>query len=324
MDETGQTINLPDFIAQWVDVGIFVVDRDMKIMLWNHFMARHSGRKAEDVVGRNLFECFRELPEAWLGKKLKSVFMLKNFAFTSWEQRPYLFRFPHNRPITEGGDFMFQNCTFLPVKNARGDVDSVCVTLFDATDVGLSQTLLKDALESLKESSNRDGLTGIYNRRYLEQYLSMEFDRANRYGGQFSFILFDFDHFKKINDTFGHLAGDEVLSCISRRVSAMLRTTDVLGRYGGEEFGVILSETCIEDARHFAERLRAVVSMELVSYKHLTIPVSVSIGLSQFEPGISSYEQLISNADVALYESKEMGRDRVTCFFPDGVSASGG
>jgi diguanylate cyclase (GGDEF)-like protein len=219
---------------------------------------------------------------------------------------------------------MFQNCTFLPVKNTRGDVDSVCVTLFDATDVGLSQTLLKDALESLKESSNRDGLTGIYNRRYLEQYLSMEFDRARRYGGQFSFILFDFDHFKKINDTFGHLAGDEVLICISRRVSAMLRTTDVLGRYGGEEFGVILSETCIEDARHFAERLRAAVSMELVPYRQLAIPVSVSIGLTQFEPGISSYEQLINNADVALYESKEMGRDRVTCFFQDGVSAASG
>ena len=168
MPESTDTHGLPGFIVKWVDVGIFVINREMEVTLWNNFMANHSGQSAADMVGRNLFDAFPELPKNWLKKKIDSVFILKNFAFTSWEQRPYLFRFPHNRPITGGVDFMYQNCTFVPVKNEQGEVEAVCVTLFDATDTGISQTLLKKTMAALEESSSRDGLTGIFNRRYLE------------------------------------------------------------------------------------------------------------------------------------------------------------
>lgn len=240
MDIPQQDIYLPDFIVKWVDVGIFVVNREMEVMLWNNFMANHSGHNAEAVIGRNLFDCFPDLPKTWLSKKIQGVFLLKNYAFTSWEQRPYLFHFRHSRPITGRTDYMYQNLTFVPVKNEAGEVDSVCITLFDATDIGISQTELKETLELLSETSNRDGLTGIYNRRYLEQRMAVEFDRCKRYKENFSYILFDLDHFKKVNDTYGHLAGDRVLCEISKRIHGLLRTIDVLGRYGGEEFGVIL------------------------------------------------------------------------------------
>ena len=291
-----------------------MVNREMKITLWNNFMANHSGCGADTVIGKNLFDCFPELPKAWLSKKIQSVFILKNFAFTSWEQRPYLFRFPHNRPITGGVDFMYQNCTFMPVKNETGEVDSVCITLFDATDTGIYQTELINAMERLSESSNRDGLTGIYNRRYLEQRLATEFDRSKRYGGHFSFILFDLDHFKKVNDTYGHLAGDAVLCDVSQRVNSLLRNVDVLGRYGGEEFGIILPSTNLEGAIIVAERLKQIVAHAPVMYKETSIPITVSIGVTEFKTETPNYEHLIHCSDLALYSSKENGRNRVTCY----------
>lgn len=317
MTDSLQNTNLPDVIVKWVDVGIFVVDHEMKITLWNNFMANHSGRAAEEVIGRDLFECFPELPKNWLAKKIKSVLILKNFAFTSWEQRPYLFRFSHNRPITGGVDHMYQNCTFMPVKNGQGEVDSICITLFDATDIGMAQTQLKEALASLSESNNRDGLTGIYNRRFLEQSLSKEFDRTRRYGGVFSFVLFDLDHFKRVNDTYGHLGGDEVLCEVTKRVTSLLRTSDVFGRYGGEEFGIILPSTGMEGACVFAERIRAAIAAVPVQFKDTPIPVNISAGISLFETGVNNYEQLIGCADLALYASKERGRNQVTRYSPD-------
>ena len=279
-------------------------------------MANHSGLTAREVIGKNIFESFPELPKVWLSKKIQSVLILKNFAFTSWEQRPYLFRFPHNRPITGGAEYMFQNCTFLPVKNIQGEVESVCVTLFDATDVGVSQILLKEALESLGESSHRDGMTGIFNRHYLEHSLSTEFERVKRYNGLFSYVMFDLDHFKKVNDTYGHMGGDEVLCGVSQQVTSLLRNTDIFGRYGGEEFGIILPATDMAGAMIFAERVRAAIAQTPILFNSLSIPVSISVGIMQFDPAMNSYEELINGADMALYASKKTGRNRVTCYTP--------
>lgn len=323
MNAITQISNLSEFIVRWVDVGVFVVNRQMEVMLWNNFMANGSRVPAADVVGKNLFECFPELPQNWLQKKINSVFILKNFAFTSWEQRPYLFRFPHNRPITGGAEHMYQNCTFLPVKNGAGEVEAVCVTLFDATDTAISQILLKQALEALGESVNRDGMTGIYNRRYLEQRLSTEFDRTIRYGGVLTYVLFDLDHFKKVNDTYGHLAGDEVLCEVTRRASGMLRSVDIVGRYGGEEFALILPNTNMDGARILSDRIRQKIAEKPVKYKNIEIPVTISMGINQLQPEIKTYEQLIHGADTALYASKEAGRNRVTCHIP-GIPADPG
>jgi signal transduction histidine kinase len=145
------TPGLLDFVVDRLEVGIFVVDPNMQVVLWNHFMVMHSGRSAEEVIGRNLFACFPELPQVWLEKKIRNVFLLKNYAFTSWEQRPYLFRFHHNRPVTGGVDAMQQSCTFLPVKGADQVVEHVCITLFDYTDTALYHRQLSSAISELEQ-----------------------------------------------------------------------------------------------------------------------------------------------------------------------------
>jgi len=125
-----------------LNAGVFSVDSELRITHWNLFMATNSGRTAEEVLGRDLFECFPELPAQWLRWKLRSVFLLGTFAFSSWKQRPYVFKFPHNRPLTGGIDFMHQDVAFLPVFADDGTVGSVCAMVTDMTDAALSHRAL--------------------------------------------------------------------------------------------------------------------------------------------------------------------------------------
>lgn len=228
-----EQVDLFRFIVDRVSVGILTLNKQYEIVQWNKFMEIHSGKKSTEVNGRNIFECFPELPKKWLVKKIQSVFILKNFAFTSWQQRRYLFKFRHNRSVTGGADAMRQDCTFLPVKDADGNIDFVCITLFDVTDASIDHSELIETKSTLTKMSTTDGLTKIYNRRFLEETIEKEFSRVNRYGGVISFILFDIDHFKNINDSHGHLAGDEVLRQISSLTGELTRTSDIFGRYGG-------------------------------------------------------------------------------------------
>ena len=133
-----------------LNAGVFSVDLEMRVVHWNLFMASNSGRTAEHVLGRDLFACFPELPAPWLRWKLRSVFLLGTFAFSSWKQRPYVFKFPHNRPLTGGIDFMRQDAAFLPVTGHGGEVDSVCVMLTDMTDAALSHRALDAAHHQLE------------------------------------------------------------------------------------------------------------------------------------------------------------------------------
>ena len=316
MSEELNATSLLNFIVDRAHVGIFVVNHKREVLLWNQFMEIHSGRKADTVVGKNLFEEFPELPQKWLDRKIESVFILKNFSFTSWEQRPYLFKFPHNRPVTGGVDCMRQDCTLMPVKDDAGDVKYVCFTLFDATDTSIYQSRLEKLTQELRKASNQDGLTRIFNRRYIEEMLSAEYDRARRYGSTLSVILTDIDFFKKVNDTYGHMAGDEVLRVVSQRLKSGLRSMDSVGRYGGEEFLAVLPETELEGARVLAERLRKIVEAEPIEAEGELLSVTISIGVTTFREDIDGYQQLIAESDIGLYQSKENGRNCVTVYKP--------
>jgi len=304
---------LSDLVVERVGFGIFVLDRQMNVLMWNRFMHDHSGLSAEQVVGKSIFASFPELPRVWFTRKLESVFQLGSFAFSSWEQRPYLFKFDHDRPITGGVDFMQQDCTFMPIMRDR-EVEAVCVTVSDVTHVSIMQREREEAVAKLQEYADRDGLTGIANRRYFEARLRDEYTRWQRYGGELSILLFDLDHFKKINDQFGHVVGDTVLRDMAQRVSHVVRAQDTFGRFGGEEFALLLPCTPLEDAMLVAEKIRNTIGDKPVDVQGVDVPVTASVGGASARAGVPAYEALINEADAALYSAKRQGRNRSVAF----------
>lgn len=303
-----------------VDVGAMVLDRDGCVLAWNRFMAIHSGVAAKSIIGHCLFDQFPDLPRQWLVRKLESVIQLGSHAFSSWEHRPYLFRFAHNRPITGGIDCMRQNLALMPVKDGAGEVVAVAITIHDVTDVSIYQTRLNEANRRLEALSRTDGLTGLFNRRYWHECLDGEFGRAQRYGTEFCLLLFDLDHFKRINDRYGHPGGDEVLRAVAQRLCAALRSSDVPGRIGGEEFAVLLPSTALAGAVVVAERIREAMKAEPVLFDDQRISFTASVGLAQFHTDDKSATDLITRTDAALYRAKRDGRDRV-CVRGDDSSA---
>lgn len=154
-----------------------------------------------------------------------------------------------------------------------------------------------------------DGLTQVYNKRYYLEALNREMSRARRYGRALSLIMFDIDFFKKINDTYGHLAGDMILSSLASTISSVIRKEDIFARYGGEEFSIILPEITIENARLFAEKIRRVVEMAQFQYQNVVIPVTISLGIASFDLTMNSADAFIRAADDNLYIAKRSGRN---------------
>lgn len=166
-------------------------------------------------------------------------------------------------------------------------------------------------LNSLTYQAVHDQLTGLYNRHKIESFMDQEVARCTRYGSTFSLIIFDLDHFKSINDRFGHNEGDAVLSGVSSLVIGGLRESEIAGRWGGEEFLIILPETSLELAVPVADRLRGSIESHRFSIPE---PVTVSVGVAAFRPGDTPHE-LIQRADAALYNAKESGRNCVKSTF---------
>lgn len=170
---------------------------------------------------------------------------------------------------------------------------------------------LVNANAELERLASTDGLTGLLNRRRFDEMALAEIDRAQRYGRPFSMLLVDLDHFKQVNDNFGHNAGDAVLRIAAQRVMASVRTTDVVARYGGEELSVLLPETDEAEALSVAERIRQAIGSQPVSYEDKQILVTASVGGAEYLPQDDSVARLIGRADAALYRAKQTGRDRV-------------
>jgi diguanylate cyclase (GGDEF)-like protein len=158
-----------------------------------------------------------------------------------------------------------------------------------------------------------DGLTGAHNKRYFLEFVEREAARCARHKRPLSLLMFDIDHFKKINDTYGHEAGDHVLQEMTRLVrSELIRPRDIFARYGGEEFAVLLPSTPGQRALDLAERLRTAVEAPAFVYEGTLLPVTCSVGVAALQIGIDSAAALLKAADMAGYESKRSGRNRVT------------
>ena len=185
--------------------------------------------------------------------------------------------------------------------------------------------LQKELLETnrrLELLSITDGLTKLYNHRHLQDELARAFEESARYERPLSFVIVDLDFFKKVNDTYGHAIGDEVLKAISAVFQQSIRTTDLAARYGGEEFALMLPETVLEDALNFAEKIRGIVESTAVETHAGPISATVSIGVATVpHPRIHSAKELIVAADKALYRAKKNGRNQVQAADPGRAGA---
>ncbi|MCX7843436.1 MAG: sensor domain-containing diguanylate cyclase [Clostridia bacterium] len=174
----------------------------------------------------------------------------------------------------------------------------------------------KRALSQLSKKASTDKLTRIYNRSYLEPYLENQLEAAQLSNQQLSIIMVDIDHFKSINDTFGHEIGDQVLIMFSELLQKSIRKSDLVARYGGEEFIVVLPSSGIETAVSIAERIRlATSSMQISNSDGITVPpITCSLGVSSYPLHSSSKEKLIKAADIALYKAKKAGRNQTVIY----------
>lgn len=305
------------YILQTIDVGLVVVDREYQVQVWNSFMENHSGIGSEEANQHNLFEIFPDIQRDWLQHKIDSVFLLGNRAYTLWEERPYIFKFKNYRPITSMADFMYQYTTLLPLKSTTGETSHVAIVIYDVTDIAVNRLALQDANTALEALSITDQMTQLYNRAHWENQLSGEFNRYNRRRDPVSLVMFDIDHFKKVNDTYGHHPGDLVIKAVSKILIETKRETDVAGRYGGEEFGVILIGADAASTRFFAERLRKKVEALVVEADGHKITFTISLGIAELTSEMTNHTHWLQCADAALYTSKRGGRNQTSTYTID-------
>jgi diguanylate cyclase (GGDEF)-like protein len=246
------------------------------------------------------------------------------------------------KPSIEKGSSMIDNDVNeeeYPFTKGRNIKAMICVPLLakgKALGIVLIEHSLKDAFDSenmrllevisqqvsiaienarlyqqMHDLATLDGLTGAYNRLYFNDKLQEEYNRAQEGGHDLSFIIFDIDHFKKFNDTYGHLFGDLVLKTLSGFIKKTLRKEDVFARYGGEEFVILMPYTSLEQAREKAEDLRIGVSQLSITDRVVTASITISVGVSTYPETAGKPQELISTADDALYEAKRTGRNLV-------------
>jgi diguanylate cyclase (GGDEF)-like protein/PAS domain S-box-containing protein len=205
----------------------------------------------------------------------------------------------------------------VPMRDAAGNITGVL-------GVSRDMTARKKAEQELEQLAQTDFLTGVANRRHFLMLAEQELSRTQRYGGPLSVFMIDVDHFKNVNDTHGHQVGDQVLETLGRVCRQAMRDIDIVGRLGGEEFGVVLPQTDHGAALEAAERLRRAVLDAKVALEHgLPLSITISIGVATLGDPTTNIDTLLSQADQALYAAKDSGRNR-TCGYPEAVSAAPG
>lgn len=294
-----------------IEIGIVVLNKNYEVQVWNQFMENHSNIVPGFIKDKCLFDHFPEIDKNWFIRKAEPVFSLRCPVFVIWEQRPYLFHFDANRPVTSHGDHMYQNITIFPLASLSGSVEQICIVVYDVTDAAMSRKGMQTLNKELEKISRVDGLTGLYNRRYWEEQFELEFKREKRSEQPSSVVMIDIDHFKKINDTYGHPAGDDVIRALANIIKKATRETDISGRYGGEEFAILLPDTPVANVEFLTERIRRLVEKFIVVHEEHEICFTISIGIAGFATHFENHTQWLEGADQALYQAKLSGRNKV-------------
>ena len=308
------------FLSDIVDgssVAMLVINHEHQVTHWNRACEILTGTQAKDVIGTNrqwraFYASQRPImadlvldgaQEGAVDRLYHGRFKPSTLVHGGYEAEDY---FPH---FGESGRWLF--FTAAPLRNTAGEVVGAIETLQDVSERRRAEEALKESEERYRLLSVTDALTGLFNSRYMHERLRSEVERAQRYKRPLSLMILDADHFKRINDTFGHLVGDLVLQKLAQVIRATLRRTDNGFRYGGEEFVILMPEAPISAAQSLAERLRLAFSEEVVfSDQGQEVHCTISIGVAQLRQDEDA-RSLLHRADEATYVAKHQGRNCV-------------
>lgn len=266
-------------------------------------MAKLIGLPVEDVVGRSQDEVLLEAYNNNTGINIGASNINDWLDSLKESQR--------NRSENE---FVFNTSDNKFFKLYRLTVSSGAHVVFgtEITELIETQNQLEEALDKLDKLANTCELSGVPNRRFIMEAMNSEFFRAKRYGTEFSLVIADIDHFKKINDTYGHGVGDKAIIHFSQLINNSLRETDLIGRIGGEEFAILLPNTNLESGFKLADRIRVKIANTPLLHENIApLSMTASFGVSQFRASDTDESEIFTRADEALYRAKGRGRNNV-------------
>ena len=309
----------PFHSMDFLPLGIMVLDRNFEILFWNACLESWSGLSRCATLGRDARQLFPQLDRPTVTERVLALFEGAPPAVFSYHLHNHIIPAP-----LPGGMLRLQHSVAYGVRGPGGAVDHVVLSFQDVTEIHtrLQENLrIKASLErenrlrkrieaKLSKLASFDMLTGLANRRHFLNLLIKEMRRAKRYGHPLCLVGIDVDHFKDVNDAWGHLAGDELLKAFAHACQGEVRDVDSVGRLGGEEFGVILPETGLEAAMQVAERIRVRVKDIAIPKEGGVISVTASLGVTCLG-GDQTIEDVLHAADQALFLAKSRGRDRV-------------
>lgn len=307
-------------ICEHLPIGLFVLDADRRIRYWNGWLAEKSGITAEQAMQQRLEDLF----PGW-----------SNERFHSAVEQAISYHIPHvlsqalNRlllplkvPLSEhyGVTLMQQKVSVLPLPGGDGGYYAQ-VIIQDVTETVVRAAAANDVMRRFREVSLRDPLTNLFNRRFMWEWLTQKLKDADRDATPLACLMIDIDHFKWLNDSLGHQRGDEILQGFATAVMAQLRESDILVRYGGEEFAAFLPRCNLEHAIVIAQRIRQDVrAMAIAGLEPGAVTCSIGVALHHPQQARKNAEELLREADQHLYDAKRGGRDRVC---PDIGAAEG-
>lgn len=278
-----------------------VVDRDFRITKFNDAFALMRNKSARDFYGKKCYEVLHNRDAV-----CKDCVVEKTFRSTD----PCATK--KSLALPDGSEVWLEIYTY-PILDRHQNVSHVIEYARDVTDQEKAEKEKKQLIKRLSHLSTTDCLTGLLNRRALYDVLHHELERADRYNSELSVILCDVDWLKKINDTYGHAAGDQALQAVSETLRKSLRQADIVGRYGGDEFMIILPETPHEGAERLAEKMRAAVEkIDIKVPGHHRVTLSISVGVAGLRAFDETIDAFLARADAALYTSKIVGRNKVS------------